>query len=242
MAAGSPQVEEGATMAEAKAVTDRPHLIRRLYDWVLHWADTPYGMPALVILSFMESSFFPIPPDVLLIALVLGAPGRWWKLATACTLASVAGGMLGYGIGVFAWESVGRWIVENIAHANLIAVDGRMDIALPAWMVNTLGDSLGGSYLFQVYDYWNAWIVFIFGLTPLPYKLVTITAGVARVDFTVFVLTSVGARAFRFFLVAWILSRVGAPAKELIDRHFNKLTILFVVLLVGGFAVLKLLF
>lgn len=217
-------------------------MIRRLYDWMLHWADSRYGLPALVVLSFAESSFFPIPPDVLLIALVLGASSRWYKYAFWCTLASVAGGLAGYGIGVFAWETMGRWIVENVAHMSLVDVDGRLDIALPAYLISAMGSSLGGEYLFQVYDHWNAWIVFVFGLTPLPYKLTTITAGVARVNLPVFLVASLVARACRFFFVAWLLYKWGPPAKRFIDRYFNILCVLFILLLVGGFALLKVFF
>ena len=220
--------------------TQETNPIKRLYNWVLHWADTPYGLLALAIISFMESSFFPIPPDVLLIALVLGAPTKWWRIATVCTIASVAGGMVGYGIGVFAWESAGIWIVENITHKELTVVNGRADIPLPAYLVNSFKESLGGAYLFEVYDHWNSWIVFVFGLTPLPYKLVTITAGVARVDFGIFILASIGARALRFFAVAYILRLIGEPAKVFIEKHFNILTIVFVVLLIGSFMVVKL--
>lgn len=219
------------------AITPAWHIHRRLYDWVMHWADTPYGLPALVLLSFMESSFFPVPPDILLIALVMGSLTRWWKFALWCTVASVVGGIVGYGIGVFAWETAGRWIVENVAHVQLMDVQGRSDIALPSYIVNAFGPSLGGEYLFQVYDKWNAWIVFIFGLTPLPYKLVTITAGVAKVNMPVFIVASIAARATRFFAVAWMLKKWGKPAKEFIDSYFNLLCIAFVVLLLGGFAV-----
>ncbi len=214
---------------------------RRLYDWMLHWADTRYGLLALVLLSFAESSFFPIPPDVLLVALVLGNVKKWYRFALFCTVASVLGGLAGYGIGVFAWETMGRWIVENVAHMNLTAVNGRLDIALPSYLTSTFGSSLGGEYLFAVYDRWNAWIVFVFGLTPLPYKLTTITAGVARVDLPVFILTSFLARACRFFVVAWLLYEWGEPAKAFIDRYFNLLCIAFIVLLVGGFVAISLL-
>ena len=102
--------------AESEAPMEKPNIIRRMYDWVLHWAETPYGLPVLMLISFLESSIFPIPPDVLLIALVLGAPTRWFPIALACTVASVLGGIVGYGIGVYAWQTVGMWIVENIAH------------------------------------------------------------------------------------------------------------------------------
>ncbi len=217
----------------------KPGMIRRLYDWMLGWADSRYGLHALIVLSFAESSFFPIPPDILLIALVLGATGRWYKYAFWCTLASVAGGLAGYGIGVFGWETIGQWIIEHIAHMTLVDVDGQMDIALPSYLISSMGSSLGGEYLFQVYDHWNAWIVFIFGLTPLPYKLVTITAGVARVNLPVFLFVSLLSRAFRFFLVAWLLHKWGEPAKQFIDRYFNLLCIAFVVLLIGGFVLLK---
>jgi membrane protein YqaA with SNARE-associated domain len=225
-----------------KTETDQPAkwaVHRRIYDWMLHWADTPYGLYALVILSFAESSFFPIPPDVLLIALVLGCTTRWKRYAFSCTLASVLGGLAGYGIGVFAWETMGRWIVEHIAHMQLIEVNGRMDIALPHYLIQSLGAHLGGEYLFQVYDTWNAWIVFVFGLTPLPYKLTTITAGVARVNLPVFVMTSILSRGCRFFMVAWILSKWGEPAKIFIDKYFNLLCIVFILLLAGGFMVLS---
>ncbi len=214
-------------------------LIRRLYDWMLHWADSRYGLPALIVLSFAESSFFPIPPDVLLVALVLGATARWYKFAFWCTTASVAGGLAGYGIGVFGWETVGQWIVEHIAHMSLVEIDGRLDIALPSYLVSGMGSSLGGEYLFQVYDHWNAWIVFIFGLTPLPYKLVTITAGVAHVNLPVFLFASLLSRAFRFFVVAWLLYKWGEHAKRFIDRYLNLIFITFVVLLFGGFLLVK---
>jgi membrane protein YqaA with SNARE-associated domain len=152
----------------------------------------------------------------------------------------VAGGMAGYLIGVIAWETVGRWIVENIAHMQLVtnpAMNGMLDIPLPEYL-----RWLGGDYLFEVYDRWNAWIVFVFGLTPLPYKLVTITAGVARVNFPVFLLASAASRSLRFFVVSALLWRFGPLAKDIIDRYFDKLAILFVILLIGGFAVLKFLF
>lgn len=212
-----------------------PHIspLRRLYAWVLHWGETPYGVPALVCLAFAESSFFPIPPDLLLIPLVLGALHKWRLLALWCTISSVLGGLAGYGIGMFAWETAGIWIFENVAHVDLVLVDGRLDIELPPYLI-TFADTLGGKHLFHVYDRWNAWIVLVFGLTPLPYKIVTITAGVAQVNLTTFLLASVTARGLRFFTVAWILSRWGKPAKVFIERYFNILAIIFIVLLTGG--------
>lgn len=215
---------------------------RRMYDWVLSWASSRHALAALVVMSFAESSFFPIPPDVLLVALVLGAASRWWRYALWCTVASVLGGLFGYGIGVFAWEAVGRWIVENLAHVQLVAVEGRQDIPLPAYLLRTVGaERLGGDHLFQVYDHWNAWIVFIFGLTPLPYKLVTITAGVAQINLPIFIVASIASRGLRFFAVAYLLKLWGEPARAIIDRYFNWLAIAFVALLIGGFVVLRVL-
>lgn len=213
---------------------------RRMYNWVLSWADSPHALTALVVMSFVESSVFPIPPDVLLIPLVLGATTRWWRLALWCTVASVLGGLFGYLIGYAAWEAVGIWIVETVAHVDLIEVEGKQDIALPGYLLKSVGvDRLGGEYLFQIYDNWNAWIVFIFGLTPLPYKLVTITAGVAQVNLLIFTLASIASRGLRFFVVAWIIKMWGPPARVFVEKYFNILAVLFVVLLVGGFAVLK---
>lgn len=213
------------------------HIHRRMYDWVLHWAHTPYGLPALVLIAFVESSIFPIPPDVLIVALTAGAVHKWWKFAAWATGASVLGGILGYAIGMFFWETAGQWIVTNLIHISMVPVDGRMDIKLPSYLVQVFGDGLGGQYLFQVYDHWNAWIVFVFGLTPLPYKLVTITAGVAAINFPVFIIASILARALRFFVVAWIISRWGEAAKTFIDKYFNWLAIAFVVLLIAGYLV-----
>ncbi|MEW4570437.1 YqaA family protein [Tautonia sp. JC769] len=225
---------------EAAQPVSKWALHRRLYNWVLSWAETRYGLPVLMAISFIESSVFPIPPDVLLIPLVLAATTRWIRLAFWCTVASVLGGMFGYAIGYAAWETVGVWIVENLAHVELVTVDGRDDIAMPGYLIRSIGaDRLGGEYLFQVYDHWNAWIVFIFGLTPLPYKLVTVTAGVAQVNLIVFTLASIASRGLRFFVVAWIIKTWGPPARVFVEKYFNLLAVLFVVLLVGGFAVLK---
>ena len=229
--------------AEIHQPDPRWALHRRLYNWVLSWAETPYGLPALMVMSFVESSVFPIPPDVLMIALVLGSPTRWARLAFWCTMASVLGGMFGYAIGFAAWETVGVWIVQNLAHVDLVEVAGRQDIALPSYLLSSIGaERLGGEYLFQVYDHWNAWIVFIFGLTPLPYKLVTVTAGVAQINLIIFMIASIASRGLRFFVVAWIIRTWGPPARSFVEKYFNLLAIAFVVLLIGGFAVLKFVF
>lgn len=191
-------------------------LHRRIYDWVLHWAETPYGLPALFILSFMESSFFPIPPDVLLIALVLGARTRWFKYAAVCTVASAVGGILGYAIGYGLMESVGQRIIA-FYHAE------KYYEQVMAW--------------YQQYDYW---IVFIAALTPIPYKVFTIASGAFHMNLLGFTLISIVGRGARFFVVAGLLFQFGPPMKRLIDKYFDLLCILFVVLLLGGFAIIKL--
>lgn len=191
-------------------------LHRRIYDWVLHWADTPYGLPALFLLSFAESSFFPIPPDVLLIALVLGGRTRWFRYAAVCTLASVVGGVLGYAIGYGLMESVGQRIIA-FYHAEKY-YEQVMD-----W--------------YRQYDYW---IVFIAALTPIPYKVFTIASGAFHMNLLGFMLVSIFGRGARFFAVAALLYLFGPPMKRLIDKYFDLLCILFVILLIGGFAAIKL--
>lgn len=189
--------------------------IRQLYDWVLSWADHPYGLWALAALAFMESSFFPIPPDVLLIALAIGAPTRAWKIALVCTIASALGGAAGYGIGVYGMELAGN---------SIIAAYGLEQKFL------TLQEN------FQEY---GVIYVGVAGFTPIPYKLFTITAGVVRLDFTAFLVTSFFARGARFFLVAGLIRVFGEKIQGFIDRWFNVLTVVFTVLLLGGFYIVK---
>ena len=250
------------------------HLHRRLYDWVLHWADTPYGGPALFVMAFAESSFFPIPPDVLLAPLVLGNRRKWFGYALACSLASLLGGMLGYLIGSFAWQAVGGVFhdyVPGFRRDTVLLLDGSeieglidaesVKVALPlmeeqvqypAIITDTAGrrhqlTELGirrvrvGAFskaggLYSTYDFW---IVFIAGFTPLPYKVITISAGVFGINFPVFLVASAVSRAARFFLVAGLIGICGEWIKPKIDRYFNLLCILFVILLVGGFALFK---
>jgi len=186
-----------------------------MYDWVLHWADTPYGAPALFILSFAESSFFPVPPDVLLIALVLGARQRWLRYATLCTIASVLGGIGGYIIGYGLMETIGRRIIAFYQAEN---------------------------YYQQVMDWYTKydyWIVFIAALTPIPYKVFTIASGAFHMNLIGFCLVSVVGRGLRFYAVATLLYWFGPPMKRMIDRYFDLLCVVFVVLLVGGFLAIK---
>lgn len=195
----------------------RPNIVRRLYDWVLGWANTPYGVPALALLSFAESSFFPIPPDVLLIALVLGARDKWFKLALACSVASVAGGLCGYMIGWGIWSQVDTIFFSYV----------------PGFSEHKF-EKVGG-----LYEKWNFWVVFTAGFTPIPYKVITVTAGVFKINLAVFLVASAVSRSARFFLVAFLLHKYGEPVRDFIDRRFNILATVFTILLIGGFIVLK---
>lgn len=191
--------------------------IRRLYDWVLHWAYTPYAIPALFVLSFAESSFFPIPPDVLLIALCIGNVNQSYRFATWCSVASVLGGIAGYGIGAFLW--------------NLSWVNG---FFLTYVFSQHTFDSVG-----ELYKQYDFWIVFVAAFTPIPYKVITITAGVFGTNFLVFVLASLVGRSARFFLVAWLFRTYGPPIKEFIERRFGLVTIAGTAMLIGGFIAIK---
>lgn len=195
----------------------RPGWVRRLYDWVLHWADTPHGMTALFVLALAESSFFPIPPDPLLVALCLGAPKRSLRFAAVATAASVVGGIIGYGIGAGAWSVVEGWFYAYVPGVS------------PEAFAQVQG----------FYDQYDFWAVFLAGLTPIPYKVFTLSAGVFNINFGVFVLASVLSRGLRFFAVAGLIYRFGPPIARFIDRYFDLLAWAFAVLLVGGFLVIK---
>jgi membrane protein YqaA with SNARE-associated domain len=192
--------------------------MRKLYDWVLHWADTPYGTPALFILAFSESSFFPVPPDILLIGLALAIPKKSFKYAAICTIGSVLGGMLGYLIGLKFIETVGMKVMTFYGLIEKY------------------------EYIQDLYIRYDAWVVGIAGFTPVPYKVFTIAAGAFKIDFPVFILASLAGRAGRFFLVAALIYRFGPSIKDFIDKYFNLLTIIFFLLLVLGFILLKYVF
>lgn len=207
--------EAASTVAPTEAPVAKWRLHRRLYDWVLHWADTPHGAAALFILAFAESSFFPIPPDVLLIALVLGARQRWLRFAAICTVASALGGVAGYGIGLGFMDTIGQRIIA-LYHAE------HYYERVTEW--------------YQQYDYW---IVFIAAFTPIPYKVFTIASGAFHMNLLGFALVSIVGRGARFFAVALLLYWFGPPMKRLIDKYFDLLCVVFVVLLVGGFLAIK---
>jgi len=198
-------------------VTDRPNPLRRLYDWVLHWADTPYGVSALFLIAFAESSFFPLPPDPLLLALCLGAAKRSLRFAAIATLASVAGGVLGYALGAGAWTLLEPWFFNYVPGVSQEAFDGVQ----------------------AFYNEHGFAAVFLAGLTPIPYKVFTLASGVFGINFGSFVLASILSRGFRFFLIAGLVYKFGAPIKRFIDQHFDKLVILFSLLFVGGFLVIE---
>jgi membrane protein YqaA with SNARE-associated domain len=190
-------------------------LLRNLYNWVLHWAATPYAMPALCIIAFIESSFFPIPPDILLIAMVVSVPTAWFRFALGCSVASVLGGMLGYWIGFQFMDIIGGQIIDFYHFQE-------------KW------DKIG-----LLYNTHDAWAVAAAGFTPLPYKVFTIAAGAFKIDFATFVLASAISRSARFFIVAALLYKFGPPVKKLIEKYFNLFTIVFFILLVLGFFLLK---
>lgn len=209
-----PNSEDLATPDHRK----RTGLVRRLYEWVLHWADTPYGLQALAILALAESSFFPIPPDPLLIALCLGATRGALRFAAVTTASSVLGGILGYGIGAVAWGSVSGFFFEYVPGVSPEAF----------------------ASVQSIYDEWDFWAIFVAGLTPIPYKVFTISAGVFEINFPVFVFASVLSRGLRFFLLAGLIYRFGNTLRSFIDRYFNLLTWVFGFLFVLGFVLIEL--
>lgn len=195
-------------------------MIRRLYDWVLHWAATPYGTLALFCLAFAESSFFPIPPDVLLLALCIATPRLSFRYALLTAIGSVLGGMLGYGIGHGLWGAVSDYFFRYVPGFTE-AVFAKVQV------------------LFATYDFWT---VFTAGFTPIPYKVITIGAGVFEINFIVFVFASIIGRSLRFFLVAALIYRYGPTVRDFIEKYFNLLSLIFMGLLIGGFLVIKYLF
>ena len=189
--------------------------IRRLYDWTLGWAAHPQALWVLAFVSFVESSVFPIPPDVLLIPMVLARPRRAWLIAGVCTVASVLGALVGYAIGYFAFEVVGEPVLSALGKA----------------------DSFAG---FQDrYAEWGAWVVLGAGVTPFPFKVATILSGTAQLPLLPFVVSSVIARGLRFFLVAALLWRFGMPVRDFIERRLGLVFTVAMILFFGGFVLLR---
>lgn len=189
--------------------------IRQAYAWVVGWADKPSSEKALGGIAFAESSFFPIPPDPLLIALTIAKPKKYIRFATITTLSSIAGGILGYFIGVALFESVGQWVIDTYhLESEFAYIETRY--AASAFIA-----------------------IFTAAFTPIPYKLITISAGVFGVNFIVFILASILGRGLRFFLVATLMHHFGARYKDKIEKYIDILGILFILLLVGGIYVVK---
>ena len=204
-------------MSATLAALNAPRrLLRRLYDWTMHWADTPHALAALFVIAFAESSFFPVPPDVLLIAIVAAAPERWLRAAALCTLGSVGGALIGYAIGYGFMATAGRAIVE-FYHAER------------HW-----------DRVVELYNGpWGVWFLAGAAFSPIPYKVATIAAGATHMAFAPFVLVSMVGRGARFFVVATILRLFGAPVRRTLERNFDLAALLFLVLLVGGFVAIK---
>ena len=192
-------------------------MLRRLYDWVIHQAEKPWALWTLAAVAFIESSVFPIPPDVMLIPMIIAAPTRAWRIAAVCTISSVLGGAFGYWIGAELFDSVGRPVLELYGKAEAF-------------------DTLAARYNEQGF-----WAVLIAGVTPFPYKVITIMSGWTAMPLGTFVATSILARALRFFVVAALLRAFGAPIRAFIEKRLGLAFTAFMVLLIGGFAAVKLL-
>ena len=197
--------------------TKKMSLLQRIYNRCMEWIQTPAGIWVLFFIAVAESSFFPIPPDVFLIALCIGAPKKSMKFAAVCAAGSVIGGALGYGLGLAFMDTLGQRILT------LYGLEDKYQVV---------------QGLYRQYD---AWAVAAAGFTPLPYKLFTITAGAFKINFLTFMLVSLAARSARFFLVAGLIYKFGAPVQYFINKYFNILTIVFLVLLIGGFVLIKML-
>lgn len=214
------EVTELELDAAAAATATRPSkwaIHRHLYDWVIGFAHKKHSTAALATLSFAESSFFPIPPDVLLLPMCLGKRSKAWWFATVCTVASVIGGIAGYFIGHVAWEAVDQYAYRYV----------------PGFKPETFQRV---AELYQRYDFW---IVFTAALTPIPYKVFTIAGGVFHVALVPFILASIVGRGVRFFSEAGLMYVFGPKILPFVDRYFNLLSILFTLLLVGGFVLVK---
>lgn len=186
-------------------------MFKRLYHWTLSLAESPRAPWALGAVSFTESSFFPIPPDVILVPMALARPDKAMRYAAICTITSVAGGILGYAIGALFYETIGKWLIGLYGY----------------------GDRVEDLRVF--YATWGALFILIKGVTPIPYKLVTIVSGLLGYNFALFVLLSIITRGARFFLLAGLLNKFGEPIKRLLDRHFAVFLALILLAVVGGF-------
>jgi membrane protein YqaA with SNARE-associated domain len=190
-------------------------MIRKLYDWTLSLAGHPRALWALAVIAFVESSFFPIPPDVLMIPMIIAAPTRAFRIAAVATVASVLGGLFGYAIGALLFETVGQPILDFYGKADAF-------------------DSFATRY-----NDWGAWAVLIAGVTPFPFKVITVASGATGLSLPVFILSAVLARALRFFVVAALLWKFGPPIRDFIEKRLGLMFAIFCVLLIGGFYLVR---
>ena len=190
-------------------------MTKRIYQWMVDSAAQSNAIWILAAISFIESSFFPIPPDIMLIPMVIAAPARAWRIAFVATFASVIGGYFGYAIGFWGYDLIARPLLEFYGYLAKFET------------------------FKQYYNEYGAWIVFAAGITPFPYKVITIASGAVGLNLFVFGVASIFARGLRFFIIAGLLHHFGAPIKNLIEKHFGLLSILFLILLIGGFYLLK---
>lgn len=189
--------------------------MRRLYQWTIHWSRTKRAPQALFLIALAEASFFPVPPDVLLIPMVVAERSKWWRTALICTAGSVLGALIGYGIGYVLYESVAKPIIDAYGYQATMAMVG------------------------QKYEANAFFTIFTAAFTPIPYKVITIAAGLFKVSLPVLVIASIVGRAGRFFFVAGLLRVFGKKIEDFIEKYFDLLSILFLVLLVGGFFAIK---
>lgn len=190
-------------------------MIRPLYDWTLRLADRPNALVALGIVSFIESSFFPIPPDILMIPMIIARPSRAWLIATVALVTSVLGGLFGYFIGAVLFDTVGQPILDFYGKAE------------------------AGEVFAQKFNEYGAWAVLVAGVTPFPFKVITIMSGWTGLSLPVFITASILARGLRFFVVAGLLWKFGAPIRDFIERRLGLMFTLFMVILIGGFFLVK---
>ncbi|MBR6355544.1 MAG: DedA family protein [Alphaproteobacteria bacterium] len=191
-------------------------MIRRIYDEVISLSGSKYALYWLAAFSFIESSFFPIPPDIMLIPMILATPKQAWKIAGVCTLASVIGAYLGYVIGYYFFQLIAEPLLDFYGYLDKF---------------NQFKD---------LYTEYGAWIVFGAGITPFPYKIITIASGVVHLNLAVFTVASIIARGLRFFVIAWLLKVYGERMRAFIEKNLGWLSVLFLILLIGGFALIKL--
>ncbi len=188
-------------------------MFRKLYDWMLRMAGHRHALWIMAAVAFAESSFFPIPPDVMVVPMILARRDRAWLIATVCTVASVLGGAFGYAIGYYLYDSVGHWLIQ------VYGMEGGIE-----------------SFRHRFAEY-GAWIVLLKGLTPIPFKLVTIASGFSGFNFALFMLCALITRGARFYLIGWLLRRYGAPIQAFIEERLTLVSWAFLIILVGGFAV-----